>query len=187
MQTCVLYFDGFAEFEIVIAVGNLSQKSEILPVALENRPYLSEEKQVFMPSRTIAEVDPGTVDILLIPGGPVEPLMSSAALKHLVVTMNTQKKLIGAICGGVHILGFCGVLEGRRFTCNARGFELDEDTRRKYFSRSHYVEEDVVVDGNIVTAMGQAFVEFGVEIADRAGRYSSAAERAQDYLWIKNL
>ena len=45
----------------------------------------------------------------------------------------------------------------------------------------------MVVDNNIVTAMGQAFVEFGVEIADIAGIYSTPEDRKKDYKWIKNL
>lgn len=188
MKTCVLYSDGFGEFEVIIAVGNLAAKSDIIPVALEMRPYVSEEKQTFLPSRTLDEVDPEEVDVFLIPGGTGIPaLLESPPLGTLLRDLDTRGALLGAICGGVHLLGWSGVLDGRRFTCNARGFELDEETRNRYFRNAVYVEQDVVVDRNIVTAMGQAFVEFGTEIADQAGLYASPEDRERDYRWIKNL
>jgi len=188
MKTCILYMDGFAEFEIIIAVGNLASRGEVFPIALENRPYISEEKQTFLPAGSPFELDPETVDVLLIPGGTgVTRLMESARLKPWLRELDTRGVLIGAICGGVHLLGWAGLLSGRRFTCNARGYELDEETSLKYFSEAEYVEQDVVVDRNIVTAMGQAFIEFGTEIADQAGLYATPEERARDYRWIKNI
>ena len=188
MKTCVLYSDGFGEFEIIIAVGNLAAKSDIIPVALEMRPYVSEEKQTFLPSKTLEEIDPQEVDVFLIPGGTGIPaLMEAPRLGDLLRELDARGALLGAICGGVHPLGWAGVLNGRRFTCNARGFELDKETREKYFQRAVYDEQDVVVDRNIVTAMAQAFVEFGTEIADQAGLYATPEERERDYRWIKNL
>jgi putative intracellular protease/amidase len=188
MKTYVLYSDGFAEFEIIIAVGNLAAKSDIIPVALEMRPYISEEKQTFSPARPIEEIDPGEVDVFLIPGGTgISALMENARLGTLLGDLDARGVLLGAICGGVQLLGRAGLLDGRRFTCNARGFELDEETREKYFRHAEYVEQDVVVDRNIVTAMAQAFVEFGTEIADQAGLYATPEERERDYRWIKNL
>jgi putative intracellular protease/amidase len=187
MKTYVLYYDGFAEFEVIIAIGNLASKGDIVPVAIENRPYVSEEKQTFLPAVTISEVNPGDVDVFLIPGGDTGSIIDNKDLGELLLRLYKQDKIIGAICGGVLLLGHHGILEGKSFTCFARGYEIDDATREKYFPNARYQGHDVVVDGKIITAMGQAFVEFGTEVADAAGVYGSAEERENDYRWIKNL
>ncbi len=187
MKTYVLYYDGFAEFEVIIAVGNLAQKSDIVPVAVENRPYVSEEKQTFLPAKTISEISADDVDVFLIPGGDFNSIIDNLDLKNLIVELDKKKKIIGAICGGVVFLGHSGVLNGRNFTCYARDYEIDEATKEKYFKNAVYLEKDVVVDNNIVTAMGQAFIEFGVEIADMTGLYSTPEDQERDYKWMKNM
>jgi len=50
-----LYYDSFGEFEAVIALQLLAPKGEVVGVAPERRPYVSEEKQAFLPGLTIAE------------------------------------------------------------------------------------------------------------------------------------
>jgi putative intracellular protease/amidase len=187
MKTYVLYYDGFSEFEVIIAVGNLAQKSDIVPVAIENRPYVSEEKQIFLPTKTISDISADDVDVFLIPGGDFSSIIDNPDLKNLIVELDKKKKIIGAICGGVVFLGHSGVLDGRNFTCYARDYEIDEATKEKYFKNGVYLEKDVVVDNNIITAMGQAFIEFGIEIADMMGLYSTPEDRERDYKWIKNM
>jgi putative intracellular protease/amidase len=187
MKSYVLYYDGFANFEVIIAVGNLAAKGDIIGVALENRPYQSEEKQTYLPAMTVKDVNPDDVDVFLIPGGLVESIIDDPHLKNLLVQLNEKGKIIGAICGGVILLGQYGILDGKSFTCFARRYEIDGDTREKFFKNSNYTGEDVVVDGNIVTAMGQAFVEFGAEVADRAGVYATPEEKEQDFKWTKNM
>lgn len=187
MKTYVLYYDHFANFEVIIAVGNLAARGDIIGVALENRPFHSEEKQTFLPAMTIRDVDPRDVDVFLIPGGVVDPIIEDPHLKTLLLKLNEQGKIIGAICGGVILLGQYGILDGKSFTCFARRYEIDDATLEKYFKNANYTGQDVVVDSNIVTAMGQAFIEFGTEVADLAGVFATPEEKEQDYRWTKNM
>ncbi len=191
MKGAVLYYDGFTEFEVVIACGNIATlgdgKGEIVAVALENRPYRSEEKQRFLPDKTIDNLNADDVDVFLIPGGDITPIIDDPRLKKLLTALNEKNKVIGAICGGVNILGYTGLLENRRFTCSAAGYPPDRETLAKYFKDCIFVDNDVVVDDNIITAQGQAFIEFGVEIAQKMGFYRDEQERERDYKWIKNL
>ena len=57
----------------------------------------------------------------------------------------------------------------------------------QYFSESFFSDEHVVVDGNIITAQGQAYVEFAVELA----RQMNLCEQEDDYRkalkWFKNI
>ena len=186
MKCGVLYYDGFCEFEVVIALQNLAHQAEIVGVAAEARPYLSEEKQVFLPSLLLSEAKSGDFDVFLIPGGEARSLLGSADLKRLLLDMAREGKIIGAICGGVLPLGAFGLLKGKRFTGEAKGFEYSAEALEKDFKGATYTGEDVVIAGNIVTAMGQAFVEFGIEIADVVGFYPDERTKQRDILWFKN-
>ena len=187
MRCGVLYYDRFGEFEAVIALQILASKAEVVGVALERRPYVSEEKQVFLPDTTVAEADAGDFDVFLIPGGDASPLLENEDLKIFLTALYARGTIIGAICGGVLPLGAFGLLRGKRFTGEAREFEYTPATLDRYFQGAAYTGEDVVVDGTIVTGMGQAFVEFGVELASRAGIYPTAAEKHHDLRWFKNV
>jgi putative intracellular protease/amidase len=187
MKCGVLYFDGFCEFEVVIACGILAQKAEIIGIALEQRPFVSEEKQIFLPTALVGELTADDLNVLLVPGGDVTPLLDNPELKKLIVDLNARGRLIAGICGGAILLGSFGILDGRRFTGSARGYEFDEEALGRHFSRAEYAGGDVVIDGNVVTGMGQAYVEFGVAVGERAGIYSGDEEKQHDLCWLKNL
>jgi len=186
VKTGVLYYDSFGEFEAVIALQQLAPKGEILGVALERRPCVSEEKQVFLPGLTVAEAKAEEFDVFIIPGGDATPLIPNEELRAFLKALHARGKIIGAICGGVILLGAAGLLRGKRFTGEAREFENSAEKLSRYFSGAVYTGEDVVVDGTIVTAMGQAFVEFGIEVAALAGIFPTAEAKSHDLRWFKN-
>ena len=57
----------------------------------------------------------------------------------------------------------------------------------QYFSESAFSDEHVVVDGNVITAQGQAYVEFAVELVRQMGLCRSDAEYDQGLKWFKNI
>lgn len=191
MRAYVLYYDDFAEFEVIIAIGNVAtlgeRKGSVTAVAVENRPYVSEEKQKFLPDMTIDRVNPNNVDVFIIPGGKVETVIDNPYLKRLLQELDRRNKLIAAICGGPFILGKAGLLDNRSFTFGANGFPIDQFSYDKYCKKGKYLEQDLVIDGNIITAQAQAFIEFGTEVADRLGLYEDEDEMEKDYRWIKNM
>ena len=56
-----------------------------------------------------------------------------------------------------------------------------------YYSDAIFLEDHVVVDGNLITAQGQAYVEFAVELA----RQMNICEKEEEYVevlnWFKNI
>ena len=56
-----------------------------------------------------------------------------------------------------------------------------------YYAESTVLEDHVVVDGNIITAQGQAYVEFAVELVRQMGLYKNQAEYDEDLRWLKNI
>ncbi len=187
MKCGILYYDGFSEFEVAIALQNLAPKAEIVGVGLEKRPYASEEKQVFLPTLAVSEARADDFDVFLIPGGDSSPLLTSRDLRTFLTTLKERGKIIAAICGGVLLLGAFGLLKGKRFTGEAREFEYSAEDLMRYFQGATYTGEDVVIDGNIVTAMGQAFIEFGIEVADLAGIFPDHRAKQRELGWYKNI
>ena len=186
MTTCLLYFDGFSDLQVVVAAGRLAGAGRFIPIAPEDRPYRSESHQVYLPAATLAQMPPDEVNVLLIPGGDLTPLLDDPVLLRLVKRVCVRERIVAAIGGGVALLGRSGVLSGRRFTCNARDSEPDRDTLERYYANAVYTGAEVEVDGSIITAQGQAFIEFGIEVAARAGCFPTPAERERACRWLKN-
>ena len=57
----------------------------------------------------------------------------------------------------------------------------------QYFSESVFSDDHVVVDGNVITAQGQAYVEFAVELVRQMGLCKSDEEYNQGLKWFKNI
>lgn len=100
----------------------------------------------------IDEVKHGMYDALVIVGGSGSPryLWENNVLHKIVRDMNAENKIISAICLSGAVLANAGVLSGRKATV----FKTDEAVKALQDAGATYVEEDVVVDGNVVTAAG---------------------------------
>lgn len=185
MKIALLYYDGFSEFEIVLACL-LFKRYEIISIALENREYRSEECQRFCVDQIIAEVDLDSLDLLIIPGGDPAPLVKNQELKNFVEALIAKNKKVAGICGGASLLAGLGVLKGKKCTglVSGKNPNIPSD---QYFSESIFLEDHVVVDGNMVTAQGQAYVEFAVELLRQMGLCEDEVEYQAGLRWFKNL
>ena len=68
-----------------------------------------------------------------------------------------QGKLVSAICAAPSVLGQAGLLEGKKATCHP-GFE-------DKLLGATWLEEPVVVDGNVITSRGMGTaIAFALEI-----------------------
>ena len=92
-------------------------------------------------------VDANQFDLIVIPGGFAPDLMRrSAAMVDLVRQANQQGKLIAAICHAGWMLCSANVVRGRTVT----GFKSIKDDLVN--AGAHYVDEEVVRDGNVITS-----------------------------------
>ena len=70
---------------------------------------------------------------------------------NLIHKVTEEKKLLGALCIAPRILAKAGVLENKRAT----GWNGDNELGTIFKEHNvHYKNEDVVVDGTIITAVG---------------------------------
>ncbi|MDY4787723.1 MAG: DJ-1/PfpI family protein [Bacilli bacterium] len=74
--------------------------------------------------------------------------------------------VIAAICGGPLFLAKAGLLKNKKYTCSLyyNMMELFD-----FFEMDNFIPAPVVVDQNIITAVGGAFNDFAVNVARKLG------------------
>ncbi|MGY0036505.1 DJ-1/PfpI family protein [Pedobacter sp. NJ-S-72] len=91
----------------------------------------------------------------------------------LVEDALAKDALVGAICDASLFLGVNGFLNEVKHTSNTLK-DLKAYKGTKYNNEMNYQEQQAVLDGNIVTANGTAFLEFTKEILLYPEAYSPA-------------
>jgi putative intracellular protease/amidase len=185
MNITLLNYDGFSEFETVI-MALLFKQHNLIAVSLENREYRSEENQRYCYDQLVSDVDVDSIDLLVIPGGDPAQLVGNQILKHFVEQMLARNKKVAGICGGAAALAGQGFLKGKKCTGLASGVQPGSGYD-SCFAGSILTDQHVVVDGNIITAQGQAYVEFAVELARQMGLYAEPETYEADIKWFKNI
>lgn len=96
---------------------------------------------------SIDQVSAARFDAVVIPGGYAPDHMRRCpAMVQLVREVFEAGKVTAAICHAGWMLASAGVLKGRRATCF---FAIRDDLVN---AGAHYVDEPVVVDGNLITS-----------------------------------
>jgi protease I len=86
-------------------------------------------------------------DLVIIPGGfAPDYLRRHEAMLRLVSDMAEQGKVLAAICHGPAVLCSTQALKGKHATCF---FAIKDDVCN---AGAHYVDEEVVRDGNLITS-----------------------------------
>ncbi len=179
-----LLFKDFSGYEMIFPAFIL-RKTNVITVSEKKERIVSEETLNFTPDMSINEIDVDKVDVLVIPGGNThQHLKKGSAIQTLLEQLHSKKKLIAAICGGPVLLANTDILENKNFT--AGGGELPESWQ-KNFTEGNYVKEDVVVDGNVITAKGVAVAKFAVTIGKQLGIFSSKEDEKREYEMIQKI
>lgn len=184
MNICIFYYDGFCEFEVVHAVNQFKEKA--FSAALENRVYISEEHQKFLPDKTIHEINPDEIDLFIIPGGDSSILYEKQELREFISKLNEKNKLIAGICGGAELMAYYGLLNDKKANGDWEEFKINENNKDIY-EKIDIVKEDVVRDGNSITSIGKAYVEFAIELGKVMNIYKNDEEIESDYKCLKNI
>ena len=93
------------------------------------------------------KVEAGDFDAIIVPGGYCpDHLRRYSSVLRLVKDAHDQGKLVAAICHAPWVLISAGILNGRTVTC----FKSIKDDVVN--AGAHYVDREVVRDGNIITS-----------------------------------
>jgi putative intracellular protease/amidase len=159
--------DEMADFEITLAFHFLKAKGnrEIVTIGYDLTGVVSQAGFKYVPDRTLAQaLDLPEVEALILPGGPIREQRDE--LTALILKLDAEKKLLAAICFGPQYLGRAGVLDQHRFTTSCSEDKIKALQVRDPYPRKNYVEARVVRDEHVITAKGDAFVDFAFAIAE---------------------
>lgn len=163
----LLVYQGFSEFEVTVALALVNRRFQVVNVGLSLEPVRGEGGLLVQPERSISDVHAEEFAAILVPGAvDMAPLAEQPALAALLRDAHARGTLLGAVCGGPLALGQAGALDGRAYTVT---FTAEQRAFLGVFPESGFVFQDVVRSGNVITAQGHAFAEFGLAVAEALG------------------
>ncbi|MHA1124857.1 MAG: DJ-1/PfpI family protein [Candidatus Heimdallarchaeota archaeon] len=183
----VFLYNKFADFEISQVLLLLIKDYNIITVGFEEGLVRSYSNLQVKAEIAIQNLDVNEVDIFIIPGGEPKEIIGNDAydnrvsiLNEKLMQLNEKGKIIAAVCGGPTFLANAGILDNIKCTAS-----ISED-EEKFYTKSKFSKEDFVVDGNILTAQGQAFSEFAVQLARMCDVIKTNEEMKSTLDWLRN-
>lgn len=185
----VAVYPGCTFGEIVPSLQVLDGRLEVRVVAPSRAPIRTTEGVSLVPDRTFVEAitDARDVALLLVPGGDVAALSDDPSWRALVSACEGACR--AGICNGAFALGLAGALDGRRATHMAVERYAPRPTfdpllalADRHLGAVTYVDEDVVVDGRVITAKPWAALAFARSVAVVTGSTEDEASRLVAYL-----
>lgn len=162
-KVCLLLAKGFEEIE-ALTVSDVMRRANITCDLVSIG-----EKQVESSHGVLVQADKlfneeMEYDLVVIPGGMpgATNLRDDERIIRFIKKQNKEGKLIGAICAAPIVLGKADIIEGRNIT-SYPGFERE-------LPNCKYLEDAVVVDGNIITSRGPATaIAFSYKLLEELG------------------
>jgi len=154
--------DGFEEIEAMSIIDVLNRADiEVIVAGLDAYEVEGANTKLKIVTKTLLdEVDVDSLDMVVLPGGlpGAEHLAKSKKIKDIIKFLHVKNKKVAAICAAPWALKEAGILDGKKHT-NYPSFE-------KFTGVEGYIDnQDVVVDGNIITSRGPATaMSFALEI-----------------------
>jgi putative intracellular protease/amidase len=149
-KTCYFFLtEEYADWEIALVMAGLHSFGdvEVLTFALTKDPVSSMGNLAVLPDLALDEVDPNDVDLLVLPGSPLWEQGANLELTDLVRSVYLLDKGIAAISGATYFLAREGYID----------------------NYLHYNSDEVVRDGQIITAGGVYGFQFAAQVFDFLG------------------
>jgi protease I len=145
----ILLAEGFQDSEALKPKSFLEEHgAEVVvlgPSVGEVKAYNSE--QMVTIEKAVEEAKVADFDALILPGGKGPAVLrENEAAVNFVRDFMESGKPVAAICHGPQVLITAGVIEGRTLTCVS---DIAEEVQE---AGGEYVDEPVVVDGNLITS-----------------------------------
>ncbi len=179
-QILLYLYNRMADFEVTLTAYYLKMgiDCQIIPIAEKLQDVTAESGIVYLPQKTVENIlQNGTENIagLIISGG--FDLMESPKLNQLIQNLHRDHKLLAAICAGPTFLAYAGVLFEFQFTTTKTPDFFIQEHQKDPFPWGNYLDKRVVRDRHIITAKGDAFVDFALEIWDWFHIFKNPAEK----------
>lgn len=147
-KICVFAADMFEDTELFYPKIRLAEAgAEVTVVGAEQRAYHGKNGLSITPDVTSERALGMPFDAVVIPGGyGPDKLRTSEEVLRIVRDADKAQRPIAAICHAPWVLISAGVVKNRRLTCF---WSLKDDVIN---AGGQYVDEPVVVDGNLITS-----------------------------------
>ncbi len=148
MKALILSADSFEDSELLVPLYRLQEAGCTVEVAAPNPGTITgKHAYAVKVDKTFDAIDPADYVLLILPGGKapaaIRDLPQVAAIARAFVAAG---KPVGAICHGPQVLVSAGLLAGRTATCYK---SVAEELKA---AGAHYLDQEVVVDGTLVTS-----------------------------------
>lgn len=113
----------------------------------------------------ISEAKAKDYDAVVVIGGTgvIGSLWDNKDLRNLIKDANKEKKIVAAICAATPVLARAGILKNKKATV----FPWTDGIKELTDNGAKYVDEEVVVSGNIITGRNpDASVAFGLKLCE---------------------
>lgn len=141
--------DGFEDLELWYPVLRLREEGAVVILAGEkaHHTYAGKHGVPCLTTHSIDEIDPESLDGILVPGGwAPDKLRRMESVLTIVKYLDKWQKPIGQICHAGWVLISAGILKGRIVT-STPGIRDDMIN-----AGAEWVDEEVVVDGNLISS-----------------------------------
>jgi len=182
MKVALLVYEGFVEFEISLLLLLLRNKCSLSVISADDLVVTSFGRLTVQADFRIGELESIDFSMVVIPGGEPRSYAGRSDIKSFIKQAYDAGIPIAAICGGPEFLVQAGILQGKRITHGH-----DPAYAERVFSECMIENADVVIDGSIITARGQAYAEFAIEVYDYLGLFESPSEKDETLRWMKNI
>ncbi|WP_101842661.1 DJ-1/PfpI family protein [Halobacillus sp. Marseille-P3879] len=182
MKALFFLYEGYVDWEI----SPLSYMLNISDVDIHTTALSDEVTHqgnfTVKPDLKMEACEPADYDILIIPGGEPAPFDQDERGLNLIKSFDKQGRKIAAICGGPAFLAAAGVLRERKFSTS-----IDDNPQyAHYFNEDFMSEKDVTVSENLITAEGNAYIEFSIAVGKALEIFEDREDELETVLFFKN-
>ena len=179
-KTAVLLFDLFSNYEISVALSVLAQAGKKYDIFCLNETAISEESLQVKRSKALTELSIDDYDSLLLPGCmDLRDIINNSEILEFIKQFRLSTHVIASISSSPVLLLKAGMLDGKKFIAGIykeglleEGFTMEQLNGMR--DVNELINEDGTVtsclaDGNLLTAVGSDFINFGIEFGKMLG------------------
>jgi putative intracellular protease/amidase len=161
-------FDSMSDWQAAFAIAGINNprfqtshgRYRVVTVGSTTKPITTMGGLRILPDISLDEVHPHQSAMLILPGGDSWESGGNTDAVELARAFFVEAVPIAAICGATLALACAGMLDDFHHTSNSRAYL----SRTGYRGGSFYLEAPALTDENLITASGNAPVEFAREI-----------------------
>ncbi|MEH7346707.1 DJ-1/PfpI family protein [Bacillus sp. JJ1532] len=165
IYTGILLYPRFSEYELSVLLSVLKQgQKRTVFIGLNNEVVKGEAGLTSIPKVTVNEMDINQLDSVVLPGvDDFEHLVNHPELTTFLRKFLKKNIIIGAISSAPYLLSMSGLLSERKYTT---GLTADQRNFLGTFNEGNYLDSPVVIDRNLITARGSAFIDFAIKYGE---------------------